>query len=76
MLQVIKIFKVVITSILIFALFFISYFIIRIILKSRNVYFTTLRMLGATTKMLKDIRYRTIYKLKFCIFNLYSIHIT
>ena len=55
MLQVIKIFKVVITSVLIFALFFISYFIIRIILKSRNVYFTTLRMLGATTKNVKKI---------------------
>lgn len=54
-LQVIKIFKVVITSILIFALFFISYFIIRIILKSRNVYFTTLRMLGATTRNVKKI---------------------
>ena len=55
MLQVVKIFKLVITCILIFALFFISYFIIRIILKSRNVYFTTLRMLGATTKNVKKI---------------------
>lgn len=55
MLQVIKILKLVITCILIFALFFISYFIIRIILKSRNVYFTTLRILGATTKNVKKI---------------------
>lgn len=53
--KVIKLFKVVVTAILIFALFFISYFIIRIILKSRNVYFTTLRMLGATTKNVKQI---------------------
>ena len=55
LLQVVKIFKLVVTCILIFALFFISYFIIRIILKSRNVYFTTLRMLGATTKNVKQI---------------------
>ena len=54
-LQIIKIFKLVVTCILILALFFISYFIIRIILKSRNVYFTTLRMLGATTKDVKRI---------------------
>lgn len=55
MLQIVKIFKLVITCILIFALFFISYFIIRIILKSRNVYYTTLRMLGATTRNVKKI---------------------
>jgi len=34
-------------------LFFISYFIIRIILKSRNTYFATIRMLGATKKNVK-----------------------
>ncbi|MCI8361673.1 MAG: ATP-binding cassette domain-containing protein [Clostridia bacterium] len=54
-LQIIKIFKLVVTVVLILALFFISYFIIRIILKSRNVYFTTLRMLGATNKNVKRI---------------------
>ncbi len=54
-LQVIKILKLLITAILILALFFISYFVIRIILKSRNIYFTTLRMLGATTKNVKKI---------------------
>ncbi len=53
--QFVKIFKLIVTCILIFGLFFISYFIIRIILKSRNVYFTTLRMLGATTKNVKRI---------------------
>lgn len=55
MLQIIKIFKLVVTVVLILALFFISYFIIRIILKSRNIYFTTLRMLGATNKNVKRI---------------------
>jgi len=44
--QVLKIVKVIVTIILVFVLFFISYFIIRIILKSRNIYYTTLRMLG------------------------------
>ena len=29
-------------------LFFVSYFVIKIILKSRNVYYSTLRILGAT----------------------------
>ena len=53
--QVVKIVKVVVTIILIFVLFFISYFIIRIILKSRNIYYTTLRMLGATYKNVKRI---------------------
>lgn len=34
----------------IIALFFISFFIIKIILKSRNIYFSTIRILGATKK--------------------------
>ena len=31
-------------------MFFITYFIVKLILKSRNVYFSTIRMLGATRK--------------------------
>lgn len=53
--QIIKIVKLIVTAILIFVLFFISYFIIRIILKSRNIYYTTLRMLGATYQSVKRI---------------------
>ena len=53
--QIIKIAKVIVTIIVVFVLFFISYFIIRIILKSRNIYFTTLRILGATSKNIKRI---------------------
>ena len=34
--------------VLIIVLFFISYFVIKIILKSRNIYYSTLRILGAT----------------------------
>lgn len=37
------------------ALFFISYFIIKIILKSRNVYFSTLRILGSSKKDIKTL---------------------
>ena len=36
------------TIVLIVVLFFVSYFVIKIILKSRNVYYSTLRILGAT----------------------------
>ena len=46
---------VVITIILIITLFFISYFIIRIILKSRNVYFAILRMLGASKNVCRQL---------------------
>ena len=53
--QIIKIIKVVVTIVVIVVLFFISYLIVRIILKSRNVYFTTLRMLGASFKNIKRI---------------------
>ena len=51
----IRIFKTIVTVILVVVLFFISYFVIRVILKSRNVYFTTIRMLGANKKVAKDL---------------------
>ena len=53
--RIIKIIKVIVTTGLIIVLFFISYLIIKIILKSRNIYYTTLRMLGATYKNVKRI---------------------
>ena len=53
--QVLKIIKLVVTVILVITLFFISYFVIRLILKSRNVYFSTLRILGSTIKQTKRI---------------------
>ena len=55
MVQTIKIFKVIVTAGLLIALFFISYFVIKIILKSRNTYFATIRMLGATKKVSKQL---------------------
>ena len=53
--QVVKLIKTIVTIILVIVLFFVSYFIIRIILKSRNIYYTTLRMLGSTYRDVKQI---------------------
>lgn len=54
-LQILRIFKTAVTIILVIALFFISYFVIRIILKSRNVYFSTIRMLGANKNIAREL---------------------
>lgn len=54
-LKVLTIMKLVVTIILVVTLFFISYFVIKLILKSRNTYFSTLRILGANTKHVKRI---------------------
>ena len=51
----IRILKTIVTVILVVVLFFVSYFVIRVILKSRNVYFTTIRMLGATKKVSREL---------------------
>ena len=53
--KVIKIVKLVVIVMLVITLFFISYFVIKLILKSRNVYFSTLRILGATERQVKRI---------------------
>ena len=45
--QIVSMMKTFMLAVLIVALFFISYFIIRIVLKSRNAYYTTLRTLGS-----------------------------
>lgn len=44
-----RIFNTLWSSALVVALFLIAYFIIKLIMKSRNVYFATVRMLGATS---------------------------
>lgn len=53
--QILQIIRTIVTIVLVIVLFFISYFVIRIILKSRNVYFTTIRILGASKKISKDL---------------------
>lgn len=68
--QILRILQVVVTIILIVVMFFISYFIIKIILKSRNIYFTTIRILGASKKVSKellDIELLTISNLAYFI---------
>ena len=54
-LRVLSIMKLVVIIFLIITLFFISYFVIKIILKSRNVYYSTLRILGANFKHIKRV---------------------
>lgn len=54
-LKVLKIMKLVVLIFLIITLFFISYFVIKLILKSRNVYYSILRILGANSKSTKRI---------------------
>lgn len=69
--QIIRIVKVVVTGILMVVMFFISYFIIKLILKSRNIYFTTIRILGASKKVCKrilDIELLTIANVSYIIF--------
>lgn len=53
--EAIKILRTIITGVLLITLFFISYFVIRIILKSRNAYFGILRILGATKRQAKQL---------------------
>lgn len=48
-------FRIVIAVVVIIVLFFISYFIIKIIMKSRNIYFSIIRILGATRKNAKQL---------------------
>lgn len=45
-----KVVGIVVLALVVLVLFFISYFIIKLILKSRNIYYSTIRMLGAARK--------------------------
>ncbi len=78
--EILRIIKLLITLGLIVALFFISYFIIKIILKSRNTYFSIIRMLGGTkkiTRQLLTIELFVIANLAFLIYGflIYGNHI-
>lgn len=69
--QALQIIRTIVTIALVIVLFFISYFVIRVILKSRNIYFTTIRMLGATKKVSKElliIELLTVSNLAYIIF--------
>lgn len=53
--KILKIIKLVLLIALVITLFFISYFVIKLILKSRNIYFSTLRILGGNLRQVKKI---------------------
>ena len=53
--KVLSLLRTVVTVILVIALILISYFVIRIILKSRNKYYSTIRMLGASKKVSRQL---------------------
>jgi len=66
-----EIFQVIFIAILTVALFFISYFIIKLIFKSRNIYFSTIRILGSSRKVAKrllDIELFTILNIAYLVF--------
>lgn len=53
--EIVRIVKLLVTIFLIIVLFFVSYFIIKIILKSRNIYYSILRMLGSSKKTCREL---------------------
>ncbi len=70
-LRMLRIVTLVCIIFLVVVLFFISYFVIKLILKSRNVYWSTIRMLGSSRKTIKNllnIEMLTISNLTFIIF--------
>ena len=71
--QVFKIFKLIVTAILIITLFFISYFIIKIIYKSRNSYYTTLRTLGSTKNVCISILRNELFNLATITYSLFIL---
>ena len=52
---IVRILKIIVTIILVVTLFFITYFVIKLILKSRNIYYTTIRMLGSSKKVARQL---------------------
>lgn len=74
-LQIVKIFKLVVTIGLIITLFFISYFIIKIIYKSRNSYYTTLRTLGSTKNVCINILRNELFTISTFTYTLFLLFI-
>ena len=73
-----KIVKMLVLVILFITLFFISYFIIQLVFKSRNVYYSILRILGSSlkcTKSLLNIELLTLAHLAYFIFIMFLLFI-
>ncbi len=76
LMSALKIAKVVCIGLLVVTLFFISYFIIKLVLKSRNIYYSILRILGSSikcTKSLLNIELLTISHLSYIIFVIFIL---
>ena len=65
--------RVIVTIILILTLFFIAYFLIRIIYKSRNSYYATLRSLGSSKKVCISILMNEMFTLATFTYGLFII---
>ena len=75
----VNLFKIIGIVIALVALFFISYFVIKLILKSRNTYYSTIRILGASKKDVKTIisvELNTILNITYLTIILASILVT
>lgn len=55
MIKVIQILKLIVIIILFIVMFFIAYFVIKLIQKSKNVYYSTVRILGGSKKVIKNL---------------------
>lgn len=74
--QVIKIVKIIIITVLVIVLFFVSYFVIKLIIKSRNKYFTTIRILGGSyieVKRLLQIELLNVTNIVYLVFLVISL---
>ena len=71
--NIFKIFRLIVIGALVITLFFISYFIMKIIYKSRNSYYTTLRTLGSTKKVCVNILMNELITLATFTYTLFVI---
>lgn len=74
--QVIKIVKTIVITVLVIVLFFVSYFVIKLIMKSRNKYFTTIRILGGSyieVKRLLQIELLNVTNIVYLVFLIISL---
>ena len=73
---IIRIMKMIILIILYVVLFFISYFVIKLIENSKKVYYATVRILGASRKVIKNlitIELMVIYHLTYILFVIFIL---
>ena len=74
-LKIFRIFRLIVMVILVLTLFFITYFIMKIIYKSRNSYYTTLRTLGSTKQVCVNILMNELTTLAILTYSVFLIFI-